>query len=231
MSEDLFDKKVECPICNSHFTSKKIRNSKILVKKRYPDYYTEYGGENPTYYAVFVCPVCGYSAFEKDFNCISEMEKQIIIQRISIQWKGKNYTGNRSLCDAIEVYKLALLSYDLRNYKSSVIGKVALRLSWFYRELGNNENEKYYQKIVLEKFKDAFVEERLDENKEEELVILYLIGELLRQERDYKSAIKWYDKVLKDPEIKRKRHLEQRVRNQWSLAREMYVKEKGGNII
>lgn len=227
--DDLIDKKLECPICNTHFTSKKVRQSKIIVKKRFPDYYTEYGGENPTYYGVFVCPVCGYSSFESDFNNINEYEKQIIIQAIGIHWRGKNYSAKRELKDAIEAHKLALLAYDLRGYKSSVIGKVALRLSWFYRENGNDESEKYYQKIALDKFKRAFIEERLDDNKEEELTIIYLIGELLRIEGDYSNAIKWYDKVLKDPEVKKKRHLEIRIRNQWSLARDMYNESKGGS--
>lgn len=227
-TEELIDKRLECPICNTHFTSKKVRQSKIAVKKRYPDYYSEYKGENPTYYGVFVCPVCGYSAFEGDFNDINEVEKQIIIQTVSVNWKGKNYSGKRYIKDAIEAHKLALLSYDIRNYKSSVIGKVALRISWFYREKENIESESYYKKIVLDRFQRAFLEERLDDNGDEELTIMYLVGELLRQEGDYVNAIKWYDKVLKEPTVKSKRHLEIRVRNQWSLAREEYISRKGG---
>lgn len=225
--EELFDKKLECPICSTHFTSKKVRTYKVVVKKRHPDYYTEYGGENPTYYGVFVCPVCGYSAFEGDFSEISENEKQIIIQAVGMQWKGKSYSGKRSIKEAIEAHKLALLAYDLRNYKSSIIGKVALRLSWFYREEGNKESESYYKKIVLNRFQKAFSEERLDEKADEEIVIMYLIGELLRQEGELESAIKWYDKVLKNPTIKRKRHLEKRIRTQWSLAHDEYVKNRG----
>lgn len=225
--DELFDKKMECPICNTHFTSKKLRKSRIIVNKRYPDYYTEYGGENPTYYGVFVCPVCGYAAFESDFNDIREDEKQIFIQAVALHWKGKNYSSKRTLKDAIEAHKLALLAYDIRDYKSSAIGKVALRLSWFYRENSNFESESYYRKIVLERFQRAFLEEGLDEN-DEELTIMYLVGEMLRLEGDYPSAIKWYDKVLKEPKVRRKRHLEKRIRNQWSLAHEQYTKEKGG---
>ncbi|MGB3366640.1 MAG: DUF2225 domain-containing protein [Acidaminobacteraceae bacterium] len=228
MTSELIDKKLECPICNTHFTSKKVKRSKISVIKRHPDYYTEYGGENPTYYGVFVCPVCGYSAFEGNFNDITENEKQIMIQAIGLQWKGRSYSNKRSIKDAIEAHKLALLAYDLRNYKSSIIGKIALRLSWFYREGGNIESESFYKKIVLERFQKAFLEERLDEKEDEEIVIMYIIGELLRCKGEFENAIKWYDKVLKNPTIKKKRHLEIRIRNQWSLAHEEYIKSKGG---
>lgn len=224
--DELIDKKQECPVCNTHFTSKKVRTSKIAVEKRYPDYYTEYKGENPTRYGVIVCPVCGYSAFEGDFSSITEAEKEIIIQAICMNWKGKNYTGKRSLKDAIEAHKLALLSYDLRRYKSSVIGKVALRISWFYREAKDYKNESHYKKIVLDRFERAFLEERLDDNGDEELTIMFLVGELLRQQGDFVNAIKWYDRVLKEPRIKSKRHLEKRVRDQWTVARDQYLCEK-----
>lgn len=224
--DDLIDKSVICPICSSPFKTKKVRRSRIKVKKRWPDYYTEYNGENPTFYGVIVCPVCGYSAFESDFLDIDKNGIDIIAQAIGINWKGKNYCDMRDIKQAIEAHKLALLGYDLRKYKNSSIGKVALRLSWFYRELNDEKNEIYFKKIALDKFRQAFSEERLDDNKDEELTIMYLIGDMLRQIGEYKEAVQWYDRVLKDPECKKKRHLMLRVRDQWILTSDLYKKSK-----
>ena len=65
---ELFDKKVECPICKTEFTTKKVRSSRLRLLKRDEDFFNHYETENPIKYNIFVCPNCGYSAYENKFD-------------------------------------------------------------------------------------------------------------------------------------------------------------------
>ena len=63
--DELYDKDIECPICNMEFTSKG-KDFKITINKRDPDFLSYYQGENPLKYSIFVCPNCGYAATEEN---------------------------------------------------------------------------------------------------------------------------------------------------------------------
>lgn len=225
----LYDREINCPVCGIDFHTKKVRTSAIRVVKRDYDFCPYYKSENPLFYNVFVCPNCGYAALESTFSKINDIEKEKIKKFITSRWKQRSYGGERSLDIAIEVYKLALICYQLLESNYSTIGKVCLRLAWFYRYT-NDEREKEFLKFTINSFHKAYTDERLDKAEYDEVVILYLLGELNRRIGNYKDAIKWFDKALSHPEIKRKRHIELKARDQWSLTREEYNKVKSSSV-
>lgn len=221
----LFERETTCPLCSRDFKFQRVRTSAIRIKKRHEDYYTEYKSANPNYYAVLVCPYCGYAAFEKDFQSISEEHKLIIWKNVSENWKYRDLGGVRSVQDAIDAYKLALLCYKLRNSESSTIGKLCIRLMWFYRSLGDKKEVEFIQ-FARNSFEEAFMTEDLSADLDNELMVLYLVGELSRQLGDFEKSVVWFDKAVNHPLIKKKRHVEMRVRDQWSLAREQYNQKR-----
>lgn len=230
MTNELYDKNIQCPVCKDEFSTKKVRTSSIRVMKRDEDFCPYYKSENPLYYSVFVCPHCGYSAMESEFSKIIEVNKVKIKKTIGSKWKPRSYGENRSLEDAIEAYKLALLSSQIIEASNNVIGKICLRLAWFYRYQKDNKETEFI-KYAINAFKKTYIGERLDENKQDEIIILYLLGELNRRIGDYKESIKWFDKALSEPEIKKKRHIELKARDQWGKARDEYkkIKNKAAN--
>ncbi|WIF94970.1 DUF2225 domain-containing protein [Caminicella sporogenes] len=219
--DHFYDREIECPICKMKFTTKKVRTSAIRVIKRDEDFCPYYKSENPLFYNVFVCPNCGYAALESTFSKINELEKEKIVKFITSRWKQRSYGKERNLEEAIQVYKLALICYQVSKSKYINIGKVCLRLAWFYRYM-NDEREKEFLKFTIDAFQNVYTKERLDKEEYSEVVILYLLGELNRRVGNYKEAIKWFDKALSNPDIKKKRHIEIRAREQWRLAREEY---------
>lgn len=230
MEMDLYDKKIECPVCNNPFTSKRIRTSQVKVQKIHPDFYTEYKGENPNYYAIFVCPQCGYSAFEKEYTGISEKVKKTIREKVTVSWRTRDFGQMRSHSQAIETYKLALVCYTLTGGSNSTIAKIAMRLLWLYREIEDLENEERYRTLALKYFTKSYEEDRFDEtNKDELLQIMFMAGELSRQSNLYSDAIKWFSMLLKDPDIKKARHLELRAKDLWAETSAAY-RSKGGII-
>lgn len=229
MKKDLYEKKIVCPVCSNNFTTKKVRTSAVRVSKRDKDFCPYYEGENPLFYGVFVCEHCGYAALEGSFSKINLEDREKIKNVISPKWKSRNYGERRNIDEAIEVYKLALLCCEILGNKSSIQGKICLRLSWFYR-YKNEKEEKKFIDFTIKSFEKAYTGERIDGNEYDEVVVLYLLGELNRRMENYSESIVWFDKALSNPEIKRKRHIELKARDQWSLAREEYKKEKKRDI-
>lgn len=221
----LFERHLACPVCTQEFSTVKMHANAPRVEKRHPDFYTTYIGENPIYYAVFVCPHCGYSAFEKDFKEVNDKTREVIYSRISKQWQSRDYGGLRTTEEALEVYKLALLCYTLTGASNLTIGKIAMRISWLYREQ-EDPRAKDFMRHTVTYFEKAYTTENLEVDSEEEITILFILGEYQRQLGEYKESVKWFSKALEHPDIKKKRHLEQRVRQQWTELSEAYRNQK-----
>jgi len=230
----LYDRNTTCPICSAGFSSKKIKRSAIALERRDTDYCAYYKGDNPMYYSIFVCPSCGFASFESEFKQVGELSNRFKDQfrkKVTQSWRGKEFSGVRTLDQAEETYKLALITYTALEYKKSAIAKVCLRLAWLYRYNANEEKELTFLSYAKDYFIDAFQHEDLASDKENELVTMLLIGEISRRLGDYTLAVKWFDKLLKDPDVKRKRHIELRARDLWYEASEAYKTEKVQSVI
>ncbi|SHJ84501.1 DUF2225 domain-containing protein [Paramaledivibacter caminithermalis] len=224
--EILYEKSVQCPVCNNSFKTKKVRTSAIRMARRDSDFCPYYEGENPLFYGVFICHRCGYAALEGEFTKLNSEDKEKIVKLITAKWYPRSYGGRRNLDEAIEAYKLALVCCNILGVKDSVLGKISLRLSWFYRYKKNAELERKFTEFTVNFFEKAYTGERVNNDEYDEIATLYLLGELNRRIGKYSEAIMWFDKTLSNPQIKKKRHIELKAREQWSIAREQYKKQK-----
>ncbi|MCT4607398.1 MAG: DUF2225 domain-containing protein [Marinisporobacter sp.] len=228
MNKALYDKEIQCPVCKNLFSTKKMRTSAIRIEKRDTDFCVYYNGENPIFYGVFVCPNCGYAALESVFQEISPSGKKIILEKIGAKWEQRNFGSERDIYKAIEVYKLALLSGQLINQKKGILATLCLRLSWLYRYI-DIERELDFTAHAVNCFEEAFRYEPLPIGNLDEVSLLYLLGELNRRLGKYDAAIDWFNKAVSNRDIKRKRKLDVMAREQWSLAKEEYKKQKEKN--
>ncbi|QXM05642.1 DUF2225 domain-containing protein [Crassaminicella indica] len=226
MNKVLYDKEIQCPVCKNVFHTKKVRSSAVRVEKRDTDFCVYYNGENPIFYAVFACPNCGYAALESVFQEISPLGKKMILSEISPKWVQRDLGKERTVDNAIEVYKLALLCAELMNQKKGILGMLCLRLAWLYRYIGE-ERELEFLGHAVNCFEEAFRYEPLPIGNLDEVSLLYLLGELNRRLEQYDEAIDWFNKAVSNREIKRKRKLDMLAREQWLLAKEEYKRQKG----
>lgn len=226
MDKELYDKKVNCPICKNEFTTKKVKTSALRIDKRDSDLCVHYKTVNPYLYSVWVCPKCGYSAMESKFNSIKKYHHSIISENITSLWKPRDYGKERSIYEAIQTHKLAIHEGNVLNWEKSYIGGLALRLSWLYRLKGDKTLETKFQKYALIIFTDCFSKEVFPMAGMDSASMAYVIGELNRRFKNYEDCIKWFQTALKDPNIKRKRLVENMVRNQWFMAIEEYKEFK-----
>ena len=132
----LYNRSVVCPICDATFESKKVKRSAIAVERRDDDYCAYYKGVNPMYYSIFVCPSCGFSSFESEFEGVKKLSgrfKDNFRKKVTANWKGQHYEGERDWKQAVEVYKLALVTSNALEYKKSTVAKVFLRIGGLQR--------------------------------------------------------------------------------------------------
>ncbi len=217
--DPFYSKHFVCTVCEKKFTSKKVKTSAIRTASRDTDFYTKYIGEDPSWYEVIVCPHCGYSAFETGFNELAPAHRELIAKTVMPKWNPRDFGKERTLPEVIEAHMLAMLCYQIIGAKKSVLGKMALRLAWLYREL-DSEKEKSYMEAAVRNFEEAYSSERLDDDKANEINVMFLLGELNRRLGRYTEAARWFGLLIADPELKKIRHMNIKVREQMSQTRE-----------
>lgn len=221
----LYDKECTCPVCRNKFTTKKVRSRALRIEKREDDFNVIYKDINPIYYYIFVCNKCGYSATEKEFENITRDQADVLRKTIGSKWSERSFSKVRTFYEAEESYKMALLIGQVLKKPKSYMGGICLRLAWLYRER-ENPREQEFINHALDLFQAAYETEHLDMVGLDEVSLAYLNGELNRRLGKYRDAIRWYGIALEHPDIKRKRHIQIKAREQWSLARDQYNREK-----
>ncbi|QIB26457.1 DUF2225 domain-containing protein [Caloranaerobacter azorensis] len=217
--EELYTKKVKCPVCKNDFTTSKVKSSKLRIEKRDTDFFTYYRGENPLKYSVFVCPECGYAALEYKFDKIKSKDIEVIKQNVSDKWIKREFSLKRSVDEAIVCYKLALYCGQLLNFKNYDLGNITLRLAWMNRLNENSKEEERFLKLSAELFEKAYYNEDIPSTPFDELSLAYLIGELYRRLGDREEALKWFSKVISNRAVKNNPRLDKLVRDQWYLVK------------
>lgn len=216
----LYDKKVRCSICNTEFFTKKVRTSKLRLLKQDGDFMPHYQEENPIKYRVFVCPNCGYAATEDKFDSISSLEKEKIEKEVAPKWNKRSYGNTRTVDEAIETYKLALFEGQLFEYSKIYLGSIALGVAWLYRMKEDQEQENRFLKITKEFYEYAYYKEDLLDTNMDEIKLGYLIGELYRRLGDVKTAIKWFNTVVSNPNSNASPTIRKMAMEQWRMAKE-----------
>lgn len=214
---ELYDKKTKCPVCDVQFTTKKVRTSKLKLIKRDADFLSYYEGENPLFYNAFVCPNCGYAALEEKFNKIKPREKEKIKNTISTKWNKQSFSDKRTVDEAIDAYKLALLSGEILEYSKYDLGNICLRLCWLNRIKEDKEEEDRFTILARDLYRQAYTTESINMGA---TTLSYLIGELSRQIEDIEESLNWFNTTLRSPDIKENVALEKMVREQWQLTKE-----------
>ena len=197
ISNNLFDKKVICPICNSVFLQKCVKAKTPRVLSKDSDFFVRYKTINPYFYDVWVCRTCGYSALKADFEKVRDFEKELIWTNLTPFWTPINFASELSAKDAIIRYNLALKTTSVLKKKSSIKAPLLLRIAWMYRLL-ENENEKTFLVYAIEHFSAAYSTEEFPICGMQRDAYCFLVGELYRRIEDYDNALLWLSKVIEN---------------------------------
>lgn len=220
----LYDKSFTCPVCKNEFTTKQVKKKYIKVLKRDSDLMVHYDAENPMIYSVVVCKKCGYSNLANKFEELNYKRKQMFHEKLSSIWKEKDYTGERTVREGIETYKLMLFCEDLIEAKYYEKAGTILKISWLYRILGEIEDEAKYQEVALALYKEAFETEDLSRGVVNDVTVNYLIAELSFRLGDIETATKWMSSLISNRNLRNHPQIEKLAKEQW-----LKIKEKKQN--
>ncbi|MCD9023912.1 DUF2225 domain-containing protein [Cohnella silvisoli] len=196
--EPLFQIKVKCICCEASFQTSRVRPSLKKAVKTDSDFCSYFKTVNPDFYVVRVCPFCGFATTENFNERINEKQRTAYYEKIGNQWKHRDYGRERDQAEAMESYKLSLVTAQAIGEKDRVIAALLHHIAWLYRYEGKKEQEDRFLKFA----KDAYV--RVYETERDSLSnarLMFLIGDLHRRLGEYNEAVRWFGRVIHDKNI------------------------------
>ena len=224
-TEQIWLKKVECPLCYEEFQTENIWQGKVSVLEEYPDLGKRYQGTNPLYYSVWVCPNCYYADFRGDeFLATGKIADEAFeedFEILSMVAEKADFRKPRTFALAVASYKLAILVAKHKQSSFARIGTFNLRLAWLYRSIKKRQQEKKYLQYTLDYYLKAFeAEDHPDFGNLSEGGITYLLGELYRQTGDMRQAVNFFQKVVNDKELDTEPKYIKLARFQWESLKD-----------
>lgn len=194
---NLFDKNVTCPVCNSTFKTKAVKSKSPRITSKDSDFFIRYSEKvNPYFYDVWICNSCGYAAMKSDFDKIKNYRKELVFSNITPKWQARVYPDILDEKLAIERYKIALLNAMLTDAHDSMKAMLSLKIAWMFRLLEDTSQENVFMRQALEGFTDAYTKEVFPIYGLERDSLTYLLGELNRRLKNYDDALLWYSKTI-----------------------------------
>lgn len=195
----LFDSEVDCPVCRSRVTVKRIRRSALRLLSRDTDSMPIYQDINPLFYDIWICNHCGYAATQSSFSQpLTKVEAELIHLNVSSKWRPKEYPPLYDANIAIERFKLALVSATVRKARPIDIAMLCLKLGWVYRTLEDTENELKFLNQALIGLKSAYDVGPFPVAGMDESTLAFLIGDLSRRVGNYQEALQYLGRVITD---------------------------------
>jgi len=214
--EPLYQINVRCGFCQYAFQTSRVRPSFKKGIGTDSDFCVYYKEHNPDYYVVRVCPKCGFASTENFSDKMTPPQRKMFEQRIKSIWVEREYSGERSWADALETYKLALISAQIKDESDRVVAGLLHHIAWLYRYKGQTEQEMKFLQFALDAYISMYEHEGMDVNNAR---LMYLLGELNRRLQNYNDAVKWFSRIINDKRIMDAAMI-RKSREQWAATRE-----------
>lgn len=223
-----YEKKIECLHCKKTFPTLKVRSKFIKVDHTDSDFRPIYSDSdiNALFYNVFVCEHCGFS-FTEDFSkYFAPGVKETINEQITNRWVPHNFNGERTITQAIEAYKLALVCGTIKKEKNISLAGLALRIGWLYRSLNDEEQEKRFLTMARDQYLDSFSNEDYAGTQMSATRVMYMIAELSRRIGDLDNSTRFFSKVIEHQHVGGEAKLIEMAKEQWQFVREEREKSR-----
>lgn len=223
--EPLYQLTAHCPACQHDFKTSRIRPKFKQVERMDSDFCPHYKQEalNPDYYVVQVCDRCGCATTEHAKKTWSEQDVAQFNAQVSAHFSSRDYGGERTLAQAIETYKLALLTAQTVNENSRIIAGLLHHMAWLYRYQGNQQQEERYMRFALDAYREVY--ERDAGSDVNDARLIYMMGELHRRLGEFNEAAMHFSRLIHDKRIMDAAMI-RAAREQWAEMREQMHKLK-----
>ena len=158
----LLDKSMKCPLCDNDFKARTVKGGKAKLLGTDMDLRPKYRELDITKYDVIMCPECGYTALQRYFPSLLQVQGKKIKETISVKLRPKREVEETYSYDvAIERFKMALANAIVKGAKASEKAYICLKASWVVRgkaeEIGKDHPDYAKVKAMEAEFtKNAF---------------------------------------------------------------------------
>jgi uncharacterized protein (DUF2225 family) len=218
--DPLYTTSITCVCCETGYKTSRVRPSFKKATSRDTDFCAHFNGDiNPDYYVVRICPHCGFASTENGTEKLTDRQRRQYYEKIGVYWTSRDYSGRRTLEQALDCYKLALLCAQVIGEKDRVIAGILHHIAWLYRFLGQRDQEMRFLRFALEAYVKVYETEGVELNNAK---LMYLIGELHRRTGELHEAVRWFSRVVNDKKIVDASMI-RACREQWQLIREEHA--------
>ncbi|WP_028546839.1 DUF2225 domain-containing protein [Paenibacillus taiwanensis] len=222
--EPLYELKATCPACDHIFVTSRVRPRFKHATQVDSDFCPHYAEEslNPDYYVVQVCDACGCATTEHALKRWNDKQLSLFKSKVASQWKGKDYSGERSWEIALETYQLALLTAQTIGESKRVVAGLLHHIAWLYRYKQDEVQEQRYLRFALQAYIAVFEGDGSELN---DARLIYIMGELYRRLGEYNDAAKCFARLIHDRGIMDAAMI-RAAREQWAVMREEMTNQK-----
>lgn len=212
--EMLYDKSVTCPVCGEKFKNKTIRSGKARMLGTEMDLRPKYEGVDPIKYDVVSCPQCGYTALSRFFDTLSPVQKNDLKEKIGQHFHAREEKEAYEYSDALDRYKLAMLSCMVKQAPDSERAYTCLKTAWIMRGMAEEmddsqadekqkvlEQEQQYIQNALTGFVEANMHEEFPIAGMDEFTLDYMIAALDVKCEKYDEAFKLLSGIIASREV------------------------------
>ena len=206
----LFGKTYTCPACGEKFKNLTVRTGKVRTIGSDKDLRPINEGIDAVKYEVVMCALCGYAAVARFFEKpLASVQRKSIAEKITPKFTPKPDKEFYSYEDALERYKMAILSTAAKLGPASEMAYTCLKVSWMIRGwrqgLADSETarkqklevqEREFQKKALEGFVTANTKEEFPICGMDENTLDYLTAVLYMEFEQYDKSSKLISRIL-----------------------------------
>lgn len=177
----MYDKTLICPVCEKKVLAKTLKTGHNKYLRSDTDLKSYYSLVDVNLYEVVHCS-CGYTALKSGFEKLLTVQKKLIQENICSKFVETQRNEYRTINDAIQLYKLALLNSMTKNAKNGELGMICLRLAWLYRDKTDVANEMKFLTHAAEHLEKALETENFPIfSFEDEDTLIYVLADLNRR--------------------------------------------------
>ena len=236
--EYVFGKSYTCPVCGKTFKNPTVKSSKARMIGSDADLRPIYETINTIKYDVVLCPHCGYTALERYFKTMTQVQRGLIKEKICTVYRKREEKETFSYEDAYFRYRMALANSIAKQAYDSEKAYVCLKTAWVLRswreslsqkgepakqeKLAHQEDE--FLRNALEGFQQANIKEEYPICGMDESTMDYLVAALETHFEQYEAALKLVSGVIASRVASNR--LKDRARD---LKDEIVKKTKGQN--
>lgn len=209
----VLQKSVQCPICDHKFKVLQIKSAKVKRVGADQDTRPHYHNIDVLKYEVIVCPNCGYAALNKYFAHLSATQMRWIKEAVCKNFKPVSddvpeiYTPD----EAVDRYKLALVSAMAKHARLSEKSLICLRIAWIRRdqikEMSESKAEEVGRKQQYEEEYEGFYRQAYEgytkaystESGLNPIAVEFLLANMAIHFKEYGTAAKLISSLLGNP--------------------------------